>query len=63
MERILAAEDHDDRTLESVTSSWDEKHVLTATAFDTAAAFQLVYKKDSLRSLRNLPFRNQVLPP
>ena len=56
MERIRAAKDHDDRTLESVTRRLDEKYLHSTTAFCTAAAFQMVSSMDSLRSLRNLPF-------
>ena len=57
MERVRAAEDHDEITVESTTGSWVEKYLRSATADHTTAAFQLVDNVDSLRSLRNLPPR------
>ena len=56
MERICAAKDYADTTLESITRSWDEKSLHTATAFDTTTALQLLNRKDCCQSLRDLPF-------
>ena len=49
-----AAEDRDDRTLQSVTRSWDEIFLHTATAFHTTVAFQLVLQCGQLPELEKL---------
>ena len=54
MERIRAAKDHCDRTLDSFAASWDEKYFRPSTAYFTTSAFQLLNGTDSLRCRRNL---------
>ena len=46
MDRIRAAENHDESTLEATTRSWDEEYVRSATVFHTSAAFRLVNAMD-----------------
>ena len=43
MERIRAAKDHCDRTLDSFAVSWDDKYFRSSTAYVTTSAFQLVH--------------------
>ena len=56
MARVRAARDHDGRTLDSCTRSWDDKYLHSSAAHSTATAFQMVNAMGSLQNLRNLPF-------